>query len=82
VAASPDLAAVLPVRSQRQQLVRSTLEQLTEGDLADVRSAPDEPGHPNGEHTVLQCLHVLMNEEWQHHRYATRDLDALEDSEG
>ena len=29
-------------------------------------------------HTVLQCLHVILKEEWQHHRCAVRDLDVLE----
>ena len=24
------------------------------------------------------CLHVVLNEEWQHHRYAVRDLAVLE----
>jgi hypothetical protein len=23
---------------------------------------------------VLQCLHVVMDEEWNHHQYAERDL--------
>jgi hypothetical protein len=27
--------------------------------------------------TVLQCLRVIFEEEWQHHRYATRDLAAI-----
>ncbi len=46
--------------------------------LAEVRAAPDSPGHPTGEHPVLQCLHVLLNEEWEHHRYTVRDLDVLD----
>jgi hypothetical protein len=24
--------------------------------------------------TVLECLHVILNEEWEHLRYALRDL--------
>jgi DinB superfamily/Pentapeptide repeats (8 copies) len=77
-AAKPRLAEVLPVRREHQRAVRSELEGLTDGDLTEVRLAPDAPGHPSGEHSVLQCLHVLLNEEWEHHRYAERDLDALE----
>lgn len=76
--ASPRLADVLTVRRERQQAMREQLERLTDSELADVRTAPDEPGHPNGEHSVLHCLHVLLNEEWEHHRYATRDLDVLQ----
>jgi hypothetical protein len=76
--ASPGLAEVLPVRRQHQLAVRSELGSLTDSELIEVRSAPDEPGHPNGEHSVLHCLHVILNEEWEHHRYALRDLDVLE----
>lgn len=78
LSATPDLAEVLPVRRQRQQAVRDTLESLTDEELVEVRTAPDEPGHPSGEHSVLHCLHVLCNEEWEHHRYAVRDLDQLD----
>jgi hypothetical protein len=77
VSATPSLDALLPVRRDHQQAVRATLEQLTEGELAEVRNAPDEPGHPTGAHAVRDCLHVLLREEWEHHRYAVRDLDAL-----
>ena len=28
-------------------------------------------------HVVLDCIHVVIDEEWAHHRYAVRDLDAL-----
>jgi hypothetical protein len=75
---APGLAEVLPVRLEHQQAVRTTLDHLTDRELAEVRSAPDTPGHPNGEHSVLHCVHVILNEEWEHHRYAVRDLDQLE----
>lgn len=78
LSASPSLAEVLPVRRERQSAVRAALESLTDGELANVRLAPDEPGHPSGEHTVLHCLHVILNEEYHHHRYAVRDLDVLD----
>ncbi len=54
------------------------MESLTASELIAVRTTPEEPGHPNGEHSVLQCFHVLLNEEWEHHPYARRDLDVLE----
>jgi hypothetical protein len=78
---TPSLAEVLPVREEHQQAVRDTLERLTDAELADVRVPPDDEGHPSGEHSVLQCLHVLLNEEWQHHRYAVRDLNQLDPEE-
>lgn len=74
-AASPGLAEILPVRHQRQRSVRAALASLTEAELSQVRRAPEEPGHPRGEHRVLHCWHVVLNEEWEHHRYAVRDLD-------
>ena len=77
-AAQPRLPEVLRVRREHQGAVRSQLDDLTDRELTDMRSAPDEPGYPSGEHSVLQCLHVLFNEEWEHHRYTTRDLDVLE----
>ena len=27
--------------------------------------------------SVRECLHVVLNEEWEHHRFAVRDLDTL-----
>ena len=75
--AAPDLAQVLPVRRDHQQAVRAELENLTDSELAEVRTAPDEAGYPDGPHAVLECLHVLLNEEWQHHLYAVRDLEVL-----
>src|SRR5690348_147149 len=62
----------------RSPRVRETLENLTDAGLAEVRAVPDSPGHPAGEHSVLQCLHVLLNEEWEHHRYTVRDLGVLD----
>jgi len=75
--AKPTLSELLPLRQDRQARTRSTLENLTDADLRQVRAAPEEPGHPTGDHDVLHCLHVICNEEWEHHRYAVRDLDVL-----
>ena len=34
---------------------------------------------PNGGTTsVMGCLHVVLSEEWEHDRYANRDLERLE----
>jgi hypothetical protein len=78
MAARPRLEEILPVRQAHQRAMRAQVERLTDSQLAEVRSAPDEPGYPSGDHSVLECLHVLLNEEWEHHRYASRDLDVLE----
>jgi uncharacterized protein YjbI with pentapeptide repeats len=76
--ASPSLEEVLPVRLHHQQAVRETLEDLTDAELTEFRATPDSPGHSTGEQSVLHSLHVLLNEEWEHHRYTVRDLDLLD----
>jgi DinB superfamily len=76
--ARPTPSEVLQMREDSQASVRRTLDTLTDVTLQEVHLAPDDGGHPSGEHSVLQCLHVLFNEEWHHRRYATRDLDILD----
>ncbi len=78
VDARPTLDEVLVVRRGRMDEVMNTIAALTPEELDRVCTPPDTPGHPNREHTVVECLHVILNEEWEHHRYAVRDLDALD----
>jgi hypothetical protein len=79
--AAPSLAEIRPVREDHQRAVRQTLAALDDGALADVRTPPDDGGHPSGPHSVLHCLHVLCDEEWEHHRYAVRDLSILQNQQ-
>ncbi|MBO0774147.1 MAG: DinB family protein [Actinobacteria bacterium] len=58
--------------------VREVIAGATAGELERTCVPPGSPGHPRKDRTVLQCLHVLLKEEWQHHRYAVRDLEVLE----
>jgi hypothetical protein len=58
--------------------VHDVIAGATAQELARNCVPPGSPGHPRKEHTVLQCLHVILKEEWQHHRYAVRDLEVLE----
>ena len=76
--ADPALAQVLDLRRERMGQVREVIAGATPTELERNCVPPDSPGHPRKEHTVLQCLHVILKEEWQHHRYAVRDLDVLE----
>lgn len=76
--ADPSLDEVLDVRHERMGEVREVIEAATPRKLARNCIPPDSPGHPRTDHTVLQCLHVILKEEWQHHRYAIRDLEVLE----
>lgn len=78
LSARPSLAQVLAVRQDRQTAVGQALDRLTDEELGEVRMAPADPGHPEGEHSVLHCFHVLLNEEWWHHQYTLRDLAILE----
>jgi len=77
-AATPSLDDVLAVRRERMDEVQRTIAVVTSEELDRVCSPPPTPGHPTRPHTVLECLHVILNEEWEHNRYAVRDLEVLE----
>ncbi len=74
--ATPSYAEVLEVRAGRVAMVRDFLQAVTPDELAAPRRNPWDPGH---QETVLSCLHVILQEEWEHHRYAVRDLDAIQE---
>jgi len=75
---TPTLEEILQVRGKRMTEVRELLTSVTAQELERVCVPPPGPGHPNSPHTVLACLHVILNEEWEHRRYAVRDLTALQ----
>lgn len=77
VEAEPSLTEVLQVRRQRMAWVKSTIDAVTPEELERTCVPPKTPGHPTERHTVLACLHVILDEEWNHNLYANRDLDAL-----
>ena len=62
---------VLAVRGEHQAMVRDYLSTVTDEVLAETRPHPWAPVH---QVQVLRCLHVIFNEEWEHQRYAVRDL--------
>ena len=72
---APAYADVLEVRAGRVAMVRDFLATVTSDDLATPRKNPWAPRYPE---TTLSCLHTILEEEWEHHRYAVRDLDAIE----
>jgi uncharacterized damage-inducible protein DinB len=76
--ASPSLQDVLELRRERMDEVRETIGAVTAEELDRVCEPPVSPGHPNIDHTVRACLHVILNEEWEHNGYARRDLDILD----
>jgi DinB superfamily/Pentapeptide repeats (8 copies) len=73
--ATPSYDEVLAARVDRVAMVRDLLATVTEDELATPRWNPWAPDHPE---TTLSCLHVILHEEWEHHRFAVRDLDVIE----
>lgn len=67
VNASPTWAEVVAVREDRVATVEHLVEDLADADLA----------RPCGEHTLLDCIRTVLDEEWHHNWYANRDLDRL-----
>ena len=72
VAADPGYDEVRAVRAQRAATFRSFIATVTADELARTTTVLE-----NGEATVEQCVHVVFEEEFEHLRYATRDLDRL-----
>ena len=74
----PGLEPVLEARAEGMGRVRAYLDGASADDLSATVSPPDRTGHPQGQHRVLDCFRVVLDEEWWHHQYATRDLTVLE----
>ena len=72
---TPSYAEVLEVRAGRVAKVRDFLAAVTSDGLTATCTNPWDSDYPE---TTLSCLHVILGEEWEHHRYAVRDLDAIE----
>ena len=72
---TPSYAEVLEVRAGRLAMVRDFLATVTSDVLAAPRQNPHDPAHRE---TTRSCLHVILHEEWEHQRFAVRDLDAIE----
>ena len=77
--ADPTLAEVLEARRSRMAIVRDLVDRLTPAEAQRMCAANPAPGFPP--HTVFPvraCLGIVFDEEWWHHRFATRDLAVLE----
>jgi hypothetical protein len=70
--ARPAFDEVLAVRTERMESVRNLLDRANPEELARIVPSPN-----GGTTSVMSCIHVVMNEEWAHNRYANRDLDVL-----
>jgi hypothetical protein len=65
---------VLEARAGRVAMVRDFIAATTAEQLDEPRPDPHDPEHTE---TVRQCLHVILEEEWEHQRFALRDLEAV-----
>ena len=79
-AADPGIDEVVAVREEQGAELQRWLASVSVEELpaaAPVRAGPGWPPYARGK-SVLQCLHVVLNEEWQHHRFCVRDLGLLD----
>ncbi len=70
----PPYAEVLEAHAGRFAMVRDFIATVTPAELDTPRKNPHGP-HPE---TTRSCLHVILGEGWEHHRFAARDLDTIE----
>ena len=76
--ATPTFDEVAAVRAERMAQVRDYLATVTQDELDRPRTPDPEPWDVMpGARSATDCLHVLLNEEWTHHQFAVRDLDAI-----
>jgi len=68
---------VLAARADRAAMVGDFLSSVTDEVLDEERRNPHNPANAE---TVRHCLHVILEESWEHLRFALRDLDAIETS--
>jgi hypothetical protein len=71
----PTYDDVLAVRAGRVGMVRDFLTGVTPEQLDETRPSPWSPGYRD---TVRSCLHTILEEEWEHLRFALRDLDTVD----
>ena len=72
LSSDPSFDEAVAVRGERMALIREHLAGLADGELERVVDVME-----NGPHTVLDCLHTVFEEAFEHLRYARRDLAQL-----
>ena len=78
-AAKPSLDEVLAVRELRSAELDRWLSTVTAEELGKPAPVPDGaawPPYARGK-SVLECVHVVLNEEWEHHGFCVRDIALL-----
>jgi len=77
--ARPTLDEVLALRADRMATVRAVIHELTDESLEGTTEPVEGPGYPPTDaYPVRRCLRAAVVEEWEHHRFAERDLAVLE----
>jgi hypothetical protein len=76
--ASPTFQEVLTVRGDRMAVIRRIVGNLTASDMERVCTRSPAPGYPEEDRPVVECVAVVIDEELEHHRFAARDLAAVE----
>jgi hypothetical protein len=75
----PPLDDLLAARRRRQHQLREHVRTLGEEGLTTTLPTHGIVGFPpSGERSTLDCLRVILDEEWAHHGFAVRDLAELE----
>jgi hypothetical protein len=62
----------------RMAVMRRIVADLTNDSMGRLCQRLPAPGYPDEERTVIACIGVVMDEEIEHYRFATRDLEVLE----
>lgn len=78
-AAAPSLAEVLAARDVQGAELERWLSTVTADQLTaptPVLAGPGCPPYARGK-SVLDCVQVVLAEEWAHHGFCVRDLDLL-----
>jgi len=77
--ARPTLDEALELRADRQAAMRRAVDDLTDEQLAGSTTPVEGPAWPPAHaFPVQEVLGTILNEEWEHRRYAERDLAVLE----
>ena len=79
LALEPSLEEVATVRQAQAAELESWLESVTPEQLAATAPVPEDdvwPPYARGR-TVRQCLGTVLNEQWEHHRFTSRDLKLI-----
>jgi hypothetical protein len=71
--AEPTFEEVLEVRAGRSERFGAYLAAVTESDLERTVDVLE-----NGPNPIRECIYTVLEEEFEHNRYATRDLAELE----